>query len=306
MALELDFEICVAECCDQIEFCDTTCELNPLKPALCCDGYGALGNITKRDIAYTRFNWKFPDGTTFTDVDAQWQPAVTACANILYTAGTTGSTVVIIGNVFIGAATFTTTLEAMVIALVNDINSLSAQHGFTATYVEGVVPGTYDVTVCKTETGVQYNSLLVVVSGTGDIAATFDTVTSGGTNGSNCRVWLLTDLYGVDCPGPTYPNWPDGVYEITYILYDDQDNEIARKSKKFLVDCNAKRCVCELIKLVASGKCQCSTEEFDARLVKLRSKLDAAYIQFDECLHDCAQETVLEVGKQCENFCLDC
>jgi hypothetical protein len=306
MALELDFEICPTECCDQIQFCDITCEYNPLKPADCCDGYGVNGNFEKRNIAYTRFNWKMPDMTTFTNVDVQWQPAVPACMSITFTGGTTGSAVVIIDNEFIGAATFLTTLEEMVSALVNDINSLSEQHGWMATYVAGAVAGEWDVTICKTEPGVQHNALLTTVSATGDITADFDLQTSGGTNGDNCYTFILTDLYGTDCPGEFYPNWPDGVYDITYIIFDDQDNEIARKSKKFLVDCNARNCICELIKLAASGKCKCSTEEFDKRLVKLRSKLDAAHIQFDECLHECAQETVQSVGKECENFCLDC
>ena len=80
--------------------------------------------------------------------------------------------------------------------------------------------------------------------------------------------------------------------------------EVNRKTKKFFIDCNAKKCLKTLIKTLLDDSCGCS--EPDPRIVMLRSKLDAANTQFEECLYDCAQETIESVNKQCRNFCLDC
>ena len=63
MALELDFELSISECCDELQFCDTTCIVDPNEPALCCNGYGALGNPNVSDIGSTKFDWILPDGS---------------------------------------------------------------------------------------------------------------------------------------------------------------------------------------------------------------------------------------------------
>ena len=111
-------------------------------------------------------------------------------------------------------------------------------------------------------------------------------------------------MVAVPCSLENFPQWLDGVYTLTYIVYDLSGSEIARKTKKFFIDCNAKNCLKSLIKTLLSDCIDC--EGSDPRVVMLRSKLEAAWNQFDECLYECAQETIDSVNKQCKNFCLDC
>lgn len=302
MALELDFELSISDCCDELQFCDTTCIIDQNAPALCCDGYGALGNPMISGIGKTTFNWTLPSGASYTNIDPGFLQGLPACYTLILTGGTTGNIAVAIGSLLVGFAAYNTTITQTAQDLVNSINSLTAGTGWLA-YLGST---TETIVICKDVNGTPYNNLSVDVSLTGDLTTNWlaGDLTADGRNGTNCYNVQLGDLFLDPCSLENYPHWMDGVYEVTYIVYDLLNNEINRKTKKFFIDCNAKNCLKTLIKTLLQDCLDC--EETDPRVVMLRSKLDAARNQFDECMYSCAQETIDSVNKQCKNFCLDC
>ena len=305
MALELDFELSITDCCDELQFCDTTCKFDPNKPALCCDGYGALGNPNIQDIYSTSFNWILPDGSSYNNVNPLFVQGLPAIYTLQITGGTVGNVGVAINSVYIGTTFFQTDLETTTTGLVNSINSLTAGTGWYAYKDSSDTTGT-TIIISNVNNGIAYNSMPTYVDVDGDMTTSWlsSQVTSGGRNGDACYTVNLDDVVSEPCSVDSFPNWLDGVYCLTYIVYDQNGIEIARKTKKFFIDCNAKNCLKTLIKTLLDDCKDC--DEADPRIVMLRSKLDAARNQFDECLYDCAQETIESVSKQCRNFCLDC
>lgn len=302
MALELDFELSISECCDELQFCDTTCIIDQNAPALCCDGYGALGNPTLSDIYSTSFNWVLPSGAIYNNVNPMFLQGLPACYTLILTGGNTGNIAIAINSLLVGVAAYNTSLSQTAQDLVNNINSFTAGTGWYAHI--GSTPET--IVICKNINGQAYNLMPVDVSLAGTLTTDWvvGDITSGGREGTNCYDVKLDDVVPDPCTVESFPSWLDGVYALTYIVYDVNGGEIMRKTKRFFIDCNARNCIKTLIKALIDDCKDC--EEADPRIVMLRSKLDAARNQFDECLFECAQETIDSVNKQCKSFCLDC
>ena len=308
MALELDFDICISECCDKLQFCDNTCVFDPNAPVNCQDGYGSIGNPTLSQIGSTLFNWILPDGTTFNSVNPLFLQGLSASYSLQITGGTGGNVGVAINSTYIGTTFYITDLATTANNLVTSINSLGQGTGWYA-YIDTTDVTLTTVIIYNVNVGTAYNNMSILVDT--DVTMTTSWVvtdlTANGRDGSNCYDVELTDLYSATqnpCQLTNYPNFSDGVYTITYIVFNTDGLEINRKTKKFFIDCNAKKCLKTLIKTLLDDSCGCSDP--DPRIVMLRSKLDAARNQFDECLYKCAQETIESVNKQCINFCLDC
>ena len=301
MALELDFNLSISECCDELQFCDTTCKIDPNNPAHCCDGYGALGNPILSDITSTSFDWILPSGAIYNGVNPLFLNGLPAQYTLTISGGTSGSIAVAINSLVLGVATYSVSIAQTIQDLVNDINSNTTGSGWFA--FVGVATDT--IIIQKNISGVAYNNMLVDVSVSGTLTTTWvlGNTTALGREGSNCFNVKLDDLVPDPCTISSFPSWLDGVYTLTYVVYG-VNGELTRKTKKFFIDCNAKSCLKSLIKATINDCKDC--EEADPRIVMLRSKLDAARNQFDECLFDCAQETIDSVNKQCRNFCLDC
>jgi len=305
MALELDFDLSITDCCDELQFCDTTCVVNPDDPALCCDGYGALNNPNISDIYSTSFNWVLPSGAVYNNVNPGWLQGLQACYSLQITGGVGGNIGVAINSTYIGTTFFNTDLSNTASQLVQSINSLSTGTGWWAYKDQNDITGT-TVVICNLQNGIGFNALPVLVSADGTMTTSWlvGDETSGGRNGDACFTVNLDDVVPDPCTVESFPSWLDGVYTLTYVVYDVNGIEITRKTKKFFIDCNAKKCLKTLIKALLDDCKDC--DEADPRIVMLRSKLDAAKNQFDECLYECAQETIESVSKQCRNFCLDC
>lgn len=301
MSFNLSFNISEGNDCKSATLCDTTCLINHYNKYTCCDGYGVEGNITLEDIAYTRFHWQLPDGNEFFNVDMSWQPGTRAKGEFQITAGTTGVIVVDIASTIIGQQIFITDIPTTVNLLIQNINTIASQTGWQA-YLK---TGTTDTIVVEAiSCGAQFNGKLVGVSVSGDIAVTMIVDPTAGANGNtNCLCFNINDVYGItDCP----PNeFPDGVYGITYLLFNSNDEEIGRVTNKVLFTCLLKCKINKLILLPAEDKCSCS-DSFDERLVELRLMLEKAELQMADCLYDCANETIQAAHKLADGICLDC
>ena len=302
MNFNLSFNISQGSDCKTVTLCDTTCLANYYDKYVCCDGYGVEGNISREDISYTRFNWKMPSGARYTGIDLFWQPGTRAKGQFQITAGTTGVLVVAIDSVVIGQQIFITDIATTTALLIQNINALASQSGWQAS----LLSGTTDTIVLESiGLGIQYNLLPLNVSVSGDVTVTLDTDPTAGANGFNdCICFGLEHIYesSNDCP-PT--DFPDGVHEVTYILYNSEDEEIGRKTNHILFTCLLKCKLRKLTLLTAKDKCACS-DKFDTRLVELRLMLEKAEIQMDDCLYDCANDTMTMAHKMADGICLDC
>ena len=302
MNFNLSFNISEGSDCKSATLCDTTCLINHYDKYTCCDGYGVEGNISRDDISYTRFDWKLPSGAEFLNVNQNWQPGTLAKGSFQVTAGTNGVIVVGLGSVVLGQAIFITDIATTVGLLIQSINSIASQTGWQA-YLS---PTTTDTIILEAiNTGIQYNAQVVNVSVSGDLAVTMITDPTEGANGYNsCICFNINDIY--ELSELTAPNeFPDGVYEVTYILYNSNDEEIGREKIHVLFTCLLKCILRKLTLLTAEDKCSCS-DKFDERLVELRLMLEKAEIQMDDCLYDCANETMTLAHKMADGICLDC
>ncbi|MEE9573453.1 MAG: hypothetical protein V3W20_10425 [Candidatus Neomarinimicrobiota bacterium] len=303
MSLNTDFEVCLNDCCDTVQFCDTTCEFLALHPELCADGYGVNGNPTKRDISYTRFNWVLPDGSNFTGIDKEWKPGTRSFGSFTMTAGTTGYIIVGVTDKAIGQAIFLDSIENTLEVLIQNINASSESTGWQA-YLNPDVAN--NVVIESINSGVEYNGLAVNISLSGDLAITLITdPTEGGTDDTDCTNFTLEDIYGLDdCP--PFDTFPDGVHNITYIVYDSDDVELDRISKNVLFDCNTRNCIKELVLASKEGLCKCDQSTINERLIMLRASLEEANIEMENCNFDCANDTIQAAAKRCSNLCNDC
>lgn len=302
MSLEIDFEITQKDNCTQLQLCDTTCEFDPRGLVNCCNGYGDGSNPTKRDIAFTRFNFELPNGQSFLDIDKQWVPGTKSQAEFRINVGTNGVIVVSVNGIILGNVVFMTNIPFTVNLLIQNINSTSSTTGFNA-YLK---PGTVDsIIVERNETGVSYNGSVINIGLSGDVEVILDSPTfNGGSDETDCTCFVLPDLYGeLDCP-ISY-NWEDGVYTITYILYDFNNQEIARKSLKVLLDCNSQIGIRDIILASSKGACGCS-DDVNEKILKIKLMLEMAHVQMEECLYEAANDTIKLVCKMIKNICLDC
>lgn len=302
MDFNLSFNISESNDCRSATLCDTTCLINHYDKFTCCDGYGVEGNISREDIAYTRFHWKFPNGNEFLNVDMNWVPGTRAKGIFDIPSGTNGVIVVDIDSLVIGQTVFITDIATTRATLIQSINSIASQTGWQA-YED---PNQSDrIIVESINLGNEYNGRTVNVTVSGDIVATMvQTPTSGANGYTDCICFKLNDIYELsdDCPPSAFP---DGVYEVTYILYNSNDEEIGRAKCQFLFTCQLDCSIRKIILLPADSKCVCS-DKFDERLVELRLMKEKAEIQFDDCLYDCTNDTIKKAHKLAEGICLDC
>lgn len=302
MSFNLSYNITQGNDCKTVTICDTTCLINYYDKFACCDGYGVDGNISREDIAYTRFNWKMPNGAQYLGVDLNWQPGTRAKGSFQIFSGTNGVIVVAVDSVIVGQTVFITDIATTRQTLINNINVIASQTGWQA--YEDPNDATA-IILCSLMLGAEYNAKPIIVSVSGDIVAIMVTDPTEGANGyTDCICFSINDIYELsdDCP----PNeFPDGVHEVTYILYDINNQEIGRAKKNVLFTCLLKCKIRSLTLLTAEDKCSCS-DKFDDRLVELRLMLEKAEIQMDDCLYDCANETIIMAHKMADGICLDC
>jgi len=304
MALELNFELAIGSCCDQVEFCDTTCIIDPSCLANCCDGYGVGTNTTLYDITKTEFHWVFPDGAIFQNIDPGFVLSQPAYGLFTILTGTVGGIFVKVDGLNIGSAYVSSGYNSLDLSrfLVDDINSKAWYTGWFAFLNED----TLEVRIQATKGGTFNNNKMIDIYVSGDVTAdqTIFTVTSGtGDDCASCYTWVLQDLYGNTCP-TGYPKWPDGVYSLTYIIYGVA-GEITRRTKQFFFDCNVRNCFKALLLKVAKD-CPCQDKDLAIRIANVRNKIDAANEMFLEGDYTCANDTIKDAADLCTGFCIDC
>ena len=302
MDFKLSFNITQSDDCKSATLCDNTCLINHYNKYTCCDGYGVEGNISREDIAYTRFHWLFPNGNEFLNVNMNWQPGTRAKGIFQVPSGTNGVIVVDIDSVVLGQTVFITDIATTRATLIQSINSIASQTGWQA-YED---PNQADQIIVESiNLGIEYNNKTVNVTVSGDIVVNMIQDPTSGANGyTDCICFNLNDIYenSTECPPSEFP---DGVYEVTYILYNSNDEEIGRAKCHFLFTCLLDCIIRKLILLPAEDKCKCS-DKFDERLVELRLMKEKAQIEFDDCLYDCTNKTITKAHDFAQGICLDC
>lgn len=303
MVLDPQISLNISSCCDQLQFCDITCVFDPTEPGDCCDGYGTEGNIQKNEVDSTAFNFIFPDGTSYTNVDVSFVPAHYATVTFDLTGGTAGDGIVVmIAGITLGTALYTLSSAQTREDLVISINNNSPETGWRAYYTDETI------TIVSTASGTEHNNLTLSVFDTP--ASTFTITipsdqTSGANDSTDCFSFILPDLAGGSCPGPNYPTWPVGVYTFTYIIFDDEGSEITRKTVKFLNDCAVRNCICNATRQLLDG-CECTDGDGWQKVAILRAELDAANQAFNEGSYSCANEAVQDLQTRCKHLCLYC
>ena len=305
MALDLNFKIETTECCNELIFTDTTCSYDALKPALCCDGYGVNGNPNKEDISYTRFNWATPDNVPYTNLDLSFVPNVGARVSFTINSGTTGVLVICLGGKQIGKALFVSTLELLTQSLVDNINSLTNQTGW---YAKITNETTNEITIIHTCRGTEFNSLLLSIYVNGDISVTIpNDLTSGGDDGNDSISITMLDLIEPQCASDTIaPPFQDGVHRVDYFVYDTNNEEVARKTKFVLIDCQIVSMLRALTRLLLSNDCKCNKSGLSKKTLMFKARWEAIKISFCEGDYKCVNREVKELLEDLQNVCLDC
>lgn len=308
MAFNQTLSITMTDCCSTVQLCDTTCEPNPCNATPCVDGYGVDGNINKWDVISTAFNITFPDGNIITALDIGYVPNNKTYGSFEITGGTSGNVLLdIIGEGNIGIADFTTDLPTTTALLALSINNSTINTGWVA-YIDSVNPQL--IWIYKNEKGTVSNGLGIIAGVSGDISGVTSGTVDGGTDDDDCKSITLAEIWALNS-GTVYnnnpgPSWADGVYKFEMISYDNTSPdplEIGRISETVLFDCNAVNCLKE--SLLTGEGCGCDSD-YDTRILKTRLKIEQARHQFNECLFDCAQESILKAGKMCNDVCIDC
>ena len=301
--MKLDYSISLVSCCDKYKLCDTTCEESILNTVACDDGYGVGTNITKYQVGSTRLNVVFPDGTTYNDVDLGYLPATKAYGEFQLTSGSSGAIVVDVAGVLIGNTVFVADIETTIDNLINTING---NRDLTGWYAQKV--GTDTITIYSMKVGTDYNGLDVNVGISGDLTINMLIDPTANARGTECIEFGIADLYGSSTPpaGNSGPNFQDGVYEFTYIVYNDSGIEVGRETKCILFDCNVQNCVKEAVLKMADSCCSDCDDKATETILKIKSKIEQAHAQLAKGLTDCANKTIKSAGKLCTNLCLDC
>jgi len=305
MNLVLDFTVCPSDDCNSVQFCDTTCSFDPILPANCCDGYGVLDNPTTYNVDHSRFNWICPDGNVMTNLDLNWKRGSKSVIKLKVQAASTGVLIVDFDSIIIGSVIAVTDEFVTTGLLVNSINSSSSQTGWNARLKYGT---TDEIIIESNSYGSVYNNKLCTVTVSGDVVVDLpNQYTSLGTDTNECFCITPEDLSTAAGMDSTACNtFPDGVHSVTYILYDNSNAEISRQTKKFLFLCHLVNGIKELMKSMADGTCACSHDEVDERIMKLRMMIEQAQAEFDECLYECANDTVKKACKLFDRICLGC
>lgn len=310
MALEIDFKIETTNCCNEVIFTDTTCRYDSSRPAFCCDGYGSDGNIDQTSISYTRFNWALPNNSAYTNIDLGWKPNVGAMTKFTIDSGTNGVIVVCIGGVQIGKEIFVDTIAKLRDALVLAINLNTATTGWYAVATNFL---TNEITIYNVSRSTEFNGLGLTLYVNGDLVVTIPVVptdyntTSGGDDLSDSLSITMLDLIGPECASDTVaPPFPDGVHRVDYFLYDSVGEEITRKTKYVLLDCNVVSMLKALARLVISNDCKCNVNSLSRKLILFRARYDAALSMFEECDFKCANKEIQQLLEDLKNVCLDC
>lgn len=308
MELNLKFDIiqqdCCDDCCGKITIEDTTCEYNPVYPAQCCDGYGvpALENPTVYDIGSVKFNWITPSGTLY-QVCPSWVPGRRGYAKFTIDSGTTGAIAVFVNASMIGYVTFITDLATTTTALIQMINALSADSGYRA-YLDET---TSEIVIETLEPTADENGKVLAVNTSGDIATTItEAAIIGGTADTRRLCLNSNDIYGSIQETPCNGNIEDGVHKITYIIYNDQGEEIARTTQTVLITCQLTACMERAKKYQVEGACGCSPKVIDKRLLEIRLQLEIAELMMCEGKCDCANDLIQSLLKKCKHICTDC
>jgi hypothetical protein len=305
MNFNLSFNTKQGDCCKVVSLTDTTCMPNFYDKYACCDGYGVDSNISRDDVGSTKFHIQMPDGTEFFNLDFGWTPGTRSKFQFVVSSGTNGVIIVDLDGVIIGQQYFVTDIDTTIALLINNINVLASQTKWQASLLEG----TTDTIVLEAiEFGVEYNGKIGTITVSGDIVATIPVAYAAGTIGANGNTDTVTfdlnDIYGAgNCPNSN--EFADGVYHITYILFDDAGAELHRVTNVVLFTCRIKSIIRKLILLTAEEKCSCS-DKFDERLIELRLMLEKAEVLMDNCQYDCANDTILRAHKFAQGICLDC
>lgn len=301
MNFNLTFNISENQDCKSVTFCDTTCTVNHYNSFSCCDGYGVGDNIVREDISYTRFHWIMPNGDDFFSIDRNWVPGTKAKASFQVTGGTNGIIVVGVDNIIIGQTIFVTDIATTVSLLINNINTIASSTGWQAYLVDGT---TDTIIIESINFGAEYNSKGVDISVSQDITVDLLSEPTSGANGNdNCVCFTMQDIY--ESNKCMEHEFQDGVHTVTYMLYDSDDNELARETNKVLFTCLLKCKIKKLLLLPAESKCVCS-DKFNERLVELRLMLEKAEVEMEQCLYDCANDTITKAHKMADGLCLDC
>jgi len=302
--MKLDFNISTVTACSKFKLCDITCETEPCETVACADGYGIGTNITKYDIGKTRFNVKFPDGTTYNDIDLSFAPATKAYADFQITAGSKGAIVVDVNGQIVSNALYFISIEVLINNLVSTANGNCQTSGW---YMQKINSNT--IRVISKLPGSTYNNLDLNVGLSEDLTVNMiNQSTNFGTGTDNCVEFGIADLYGTNTPptGNSGPDFQDGVYEFTYIVYNTAGIEVARKLKCVLFDCGVQKCVKEAVLKLNDDCCSDCDDSLAKEVLLIKSKLEQAKAQLEKGLSDCANKTVKSASKLCANICLDC
>jgi hypothetical protein len=301
MSLNVNFKIETNQDCGKLKFTDTTCEYDPIHPAVCRDGYGVDTNINKWEVDTTKFNWITPSGTTFTKVDLGFVPGVAAKASFDITGGTDGVVIICVGGKEVGKAIFVTTIAAMVESLVVDINTRNPETGWKAIFAGTVI------TLVSTSTGTEFNGLSVQAYVTDSMTVTVtDIVTVGGDDGNDYFYITMLALYGGVSSSTNLAKFEPGIHTAVYIVYNSIGEEVSRKSLKVFIDCEIINGIRRLTELLMSGNCSCGNGTLAKKLLLLKSRYDALCSMFSKGEYDCINEEVEDLLEDVKSACLDC
>ena len=240
-----------------------------------------------------------------TNLDLNWKPGTKSFVEFQLTGGTNGIIIVDIEGLVLGSAVFITDIATSMALLALSINANSSTTGWSAQVKEGT---TDTITITQVNYGVEYNGLTTNVTLSGDLTVLLtEPLTLGGTDETNCFCITRENIYVASgSTAVVYNSFPDGVHAITYILYDSLSQEIARKTKKFLYTCHLINGIKELLISMTNETCGCSYDKVNESIVELRMMLEQAQVEFDECLFDCAQNTINKACKLFDRICTGC
>lgn len=308
MALDLDFSVRVSECCNKIKICDCTGDYDPENPTdSACNGYGMTDagertdEVIRSQVVSTAFNVISPSGTVFTNKNLGLVIAQYASVSMDITDGAAGDWLIVtIADIYLGQAIYISDSTDLVVNLVKSINLNSSVTGWRAYYSSSTVY------IYNTDSGTEFNGQTLAVYTNTSTALTIDiseSQTSGGNDLDDCVFVTVADLYGwANCPSSC---WTDGVWTFVYIILNESGTEIARKNKKFLFDCNVKKCICNHLKRLTDDNCGCH-DDVKVKVSLLTQTLEAIGNEFDCGLYDSANEHIQDLSEQCSELCLDC
>jgi hypothetical protein len=203
----------------------------------------------------------------------------------------------------IGYVTFIQDVDLTRTALIQMINALSDDTGFRA-FAD---PDTNEITVETTEPTADQNGKELTIVTSGDMATMItEPFIIAGTSDTRRLCLNSNDIYGSIQETPCNGNIEDGVHKITYVVFNGDDEEIARTTQLTLITCQLTACMERAKKLQIEGACGCSPKEIDKRLLEIRLQLEIAQCMMDEGKCDCANDLVQSLLKKCKHICTDC